>query len=586
MKFKNLFLLFLFGLLYACAHTPATKKEEVEETKEVAEQEEINQKNLPNQELTAHILFDFLVGETALQRGNLDIALNRYLKLAKSTRDLRLAKRASEIALHMGDPTAAVQATSLWVELDPESVDARQTMAALMVNLGNLDAARPHLEKLLQTEKEKSGIANAFLQLNQIFARNPNKVATYQLLQQLAYPYKDLPEAHFAVSQAAWLANQRQEALDKMEEALKLRPDWEMAAIHKGRILQRTSSPENVHQFYLEYLSKYPNANEVRIAYARTLITDGRNDLADEQLQLLVSKNPTDPEIMLAIGLLATEMGDFDMTEKSLKKSLELGYKDPDAVHFHMAQVYEELKHNDKAMESYQLVKSGSRYLPAQIRYADLWASKGNISDAREYLKNLPATSDQQAAHLILAEAQILRRSKSYQEIYEVLSNGLKKLPDYPELLYDRALIADKLGKFNVLEKDLRKLIQIKPDNAHAYNALGYSLAERRIQLPEALKLIKRAVELAPDDPFIMDSLGWIYYRMGNLSEGLNYLNLAFAARPDPEIAAHLGEVLWVQGAKENAKDIWRSALEKEPDNEVLLETIERLTKSKRLINR
>jgi tetratricopeptide (TPR) repeat protein len=251
-----------------------------------------------------------------------------------------------------------------------------------------------------------------------------------------------------------------------------------------------------------------------------------------------------------------------------------------------MAQVYEELKHNDKAMESYQLVKSGSRYLPAQIRYADLWASKGNISDAREYLKNLPATSDQQAAHLILAEAQILRRSKSYQEIYEVLSNGLKKLPDYPELLYDRALIADKLGKFNVLEKDLRKLIQIKPDNAHAYNALGYSLAERRIQLPEALKLIKRAVELAPDDPFIMDSLGWIYYRMGNLSEGLNYLNLAFAARPDPEIAAHLGEVLWVQGAKENARDIWRSALEKEPDNEVLLETIERLTKNKRLINR
>ena len=162
----------------------------------------------------------------------------------------------------------------------------------------------------------------------------------------------------------------------------------------------------------------------------------------------------------------------------------------------------------------------------------------------------------------------------------------MKKLPDYPELLYDRALIADKLGKFNVLEKDLRKLIQIKPDNAHAYNALGYSLAGRRIQLPEALKLIKRAVELAPDDPFIMDSLGWIYYRMGNLSEGLNYLNLAFAARPDPEIAAHLGEVLWVQGAKENARDIWRSALEKEPDNEVLLETIERLTKNKRLINR
>lgn len=582
MKFKNLFVLFLFGFLYACAHSP-TIKEDVEEKKEVAEQEEINQKNLPNQELTAPILFDFLVGETALQRGSLDVALNRYLKLAKSTRDFRLAKRASEIALHAGDPNAAVQATSLWVQLDPESIEARQTMAALMVNLGNLDAAHPHLEKLLQSEKEKGNVANAFMQLNQIFARNPDKVGIYQLVQQLAVPYKDLPEAQFAISQSAWLANQHIPALSAMNEALKLRPDWEIAAIHKGRILQRTSDPENVHQFYRDYLTKYPNANEVRIAFARTLITDNRNDLANEQLNLLIDKKTTDPEIMLAIGLLATEMDNFDITEKSFKRALELNYKDPDAVHFHLAQIYEETKRNDQAMVSYQLVKAGSRYIPAQIRYADLLASKGQINEARDYLKKIPAANDQQTAHLILAEAQILRKSKSYQEIYEVLTNGLKKLPDYPELLYDRALIADKLGKFTVLEKDLRKLIQLKPDNAHAYNALGYSFAERREHLPEALKLIKKAVELAPDDPFIMDSLGWVHYRMGNISEGLNYLNLAYATRPDPEIAAHLGEVLWAQGAKDNAKDIWRTALEKEPDNEVLLETIERLTKSKNL---
>ena len=162
-----------------------------------------------------------------------------------------------------------------------------------------------------------------------------------------------------------------------------------------------------------------------------------------------------------------------------------------------------------------------------------------------------------------------------------MLNDALKKLPDYPELLYDRALAADKIGKFNILEQDLRKLIKLKPDNAHAYNALGYSLAERRAQLPEALKLIKRAVELSPEDPYIMDSLGWVYYRMGNFADGLNYLNLAFAARPDPEIAAHLGEVLWMQGAKEDAKNIWRSALEKDPDNEVLLETVRRFIKKK-----
>ncbi|MEK6685340.1 MAG: tetratricopeptide repeat protein [Pseudomonadota bacterium] len=574
MKFKILCVLLLSGLT-ACAQIPT--KNGIKETGESNEQEEVSQLNLPKQELTAPILFDFLVGETALQRGNLDIAVSRYVKLAKSTRDPRIAKRATEIALHAGYPFAVEQAATLWVELDPDSADARQTIAALLVNLGKLDAARPHLEKLLASEKDNVG--NAFMQLNQLLSRNPNKAATLQLIRQLSQPYTDVPEVHFAISQAAWFASEHQLALDEMQRALALRPDWEIAAIHNGRILQRISSTD-ASEFYRNYLKKYPAANEMRIAYTRVLIGDNHVDLAREQLQQLLDKNPEDAEIMLAIGLLATEMGDFDITETSFKKALDLGYKDPGAVHFHLAQIYEETKRPDMAMESYQMVKSGGRYLPAQIRYADLLALKGYLKEAREHLQKLPAANDQQAAHLILAEAQILRRSKAHQEVFDLLDDGLKKLPDYPELLYDRALTADKLGKFNILEQDLRKLIQLKPDNAHAYNALGYSFAERGIQLPEALKLIKRAVELSPEDPYIIDSLGWVYYRMGNFVDGLNYLNIAFAARPDPEIAAHLGEVLWVRGAKENAKDIWRSALEKDPDNEVLLETVQRFIKN------
>ncbi len=575
MKFKILCVLLLSGLT-ACAQI--STKEEVEKTGESAEQEDISQLNLPKQELTAPILFDFLVGETALQRGNLDIAVSRYVKLARATRDPRIAKRATEIALHAGNPFAAEQAATMWLELEPDSMDARQTIAALLVNMGKLDAARPHLEKLLASEK--NDVSNAFMQLNQLLSRNTDKLSTLLLIQQLSQPYKDVPEVHFAISQAAWFANQHPLALEEMQRALALRPEWEIAAVHNGRILQRTSSTD-ASEFYRDYLKKYPAANEVRIAYTRVLIGDNHTDLAREQLQWLSEKNSEDAEIMLAVGLLATEMGNFDITETSFKKALSLGYKDTNAVHFHLGQIYEETKRPDMAMASYQMVKSGGRYLPAQIRYADLLALQGHLKEAREHLQKLPAANDQQAAHLILAEAQILRRSKAHKEVFDVLNEGLKKLPDYPELLYDRALAAEKLGKINILEQDLRKLIKLKPDNAHAYNALGYSMAERGIKLPEALELIRKAVELSPEDPYIMDSLGWVYYRMGNFVEGLNYLNLAFAARPDPEIAAHLGEVLWAKGAKDDAKDIWRYALEKDPDNDVLLDTLQRLIKKK-----
>ena len=575
MKFKILCVLLLSGLT-ACAQLPSNK--EAEKTGESTDPDEVSQLNLPKQELTAPILFDFLVGETALQRGSLDIAVNRYVKLAKTTRDPRIAKRATEISLHAGNPFAAEQAATLWVGLEPDSVDARQTIAALLVNLGKLDAARPHLEKLLATEKE--GVDNAFMQLNQLLSRNPDKTATLQLIQQLSQPYKDVPEVHFAISQAAWFANQHQLALDEMQRALALRPEWEIAAVHNGRILQRVSAAD-ASEFYRGYLEKYPASNEVRVAYTRVLIGASEIEQAREQVQWLLDKNPEDAEIILAAGLLATEMGDFDVTEASFKKALTLGYKDTNAVYFHLAQIYEETNRPDLAMEAYQQVKSGGRYLPAQIRYADLLALKGHLQEARAHLQKLPAANDQQTAHLILAEAQILRRSKAHQEVYDLLDAGLKKLPDYPELLYDRALAADKLGKFKILEQDLRKLIKLKPENAHAYNALGYSFAERGMHLPEALKLIRKAVELSPEDPYIMDSLGWVYYRMGNVVEGLNFLNLAFAARPDAEIAAHLGEVLWVQGAKDDAKNIWRTALEKDPDNEILLETLQRLTKKK-----
>lgn len=571
MNFKILGLLLPFGLV-ACAQIPA--KNDVDELGGSAKQVEINLNNLPKQELTAPILFDYLVGEVALQRGYPEIAVKNYLKLAEKTHDHRIAQRATEIALNVRHPYAAEKAVSMWTKFDPESGGANQTAAALLINMGKLDEARPYLEKLIASEETM--VDNAFMQLNTLLSRHADKTAVFKLVQHLAEPYPKIPEARFAVSQSAWFAAQFDVALSEMEKALALRPDWEAAAIYQGQILRRNEYADAA-EFYQNFIRKYPKSNDTRVAFIRMLMEENNFDQAREQRKLLLKNNLSNADVALAVGLLSMDLNDLDVAETNLKTAIDLGYKDTSLVYFHLAQIYEESQRIELAKDAYLNVTSGGRFLPAQIQYAVLLARQGNLKDARFHIQQLPTASELQATHLILAEAQLLRESGEHQEVFDLLSRGLEKLPNSPEILYDHALAADRVGKFEILEQNLQKLIQLKPDHAHAYNALGYSLAERGERLPEALKLIKRAVELSPGDAFIMDSLGWIYYRMGNIQDGLSYLNQAYATRPDPEIAAHLGEVLWIQGAESDAKRIWQSALKNYPDNEVLLETIERL---------
>lgn len=563
-------LLLLF--LSACAQIPAKTPVDA------AKRSEAGKSKLPSQDLTAPMLFDFLLGETALQRGEQDLATRTYLKLARTTRDPRVAQRATEIALHSRQPVPALEAANIWAELDPNSVTARQTVAALLVNADRLEEARPHLEKLLASEG--GNIDEAFMQLNSLLARNSNKNATFELVKQLAQPYPKLPEAHFAVSQAAWFANNFDIALAEMKEASALRPDWEIAAVYQGRILARTSTASAL-EFYEDYLKTYPKANDTRITYARLLLAEKDYIKAREQFQQLLAENPGNADVALAVGLLSLELREYDVAEANFKKALELDYRDPGMVRFYLAGIYEKTQRIDMAMEWYRSVTAGSQYIPAQIRYAILLTKKGKANEALQYLQQLPATNNQQRAQLIIAEAQLLRETGAYQKAFQLLSKGLEKLPEYADLLYDRALAAEKIGKSDIMEQDLRKLIQLKPDHAHAYNALGYGLAEHsnRNRLPEALELIEKAIALSPNDPYIMDSLGWVHYRMGNLNQGLSYLRQAFGMIPDPEIAAHLGEVLWVQEMKEEAKAVWQSALENHPGNEVLISTMKKFMK-------
>ncbi len=568
MNFKLLGSLLPFCLA-ACAQIPGKAVVEVDK---LEEQSEVGQLELPKQDLTVPMLFDFLLGETALQRGDSEIATESYLRLAKTTRDPRIAQRATEVALLSHKPVMAMAAATIWVELDPNSVVAHQTVVALLVSAGKLDDARPHLDKLLAVEGD---VSKFFMQLNNLLVRNVDKTETLELVQQFAEPYPELPEAHFAVSQAAWLANQFDIAQQRMKLVLTLRPDWEMAAIHNGRILRRISSASAI-EFYESYLETYPKANKTRITFARMLVAEKNYIKARSQFQQLLTENPENANVVLAVGLLSMELQDFDAAEENFKKTLELGYRDLNTIRFYLARIYEKTQRIDMAMEWYRSVTKGNQFLPAQIRYAYLLSKQGKLSEARKHLQQLPVKNNQQRAHLIVTEAELLREAGAHQEVFYLLSNGLEKLPDYPELLYDRAMAAEKIGKLDVLERDLRKLIQLRPDHAHAHNALGYSFAEHSNRLPEALELIEKAIKLSPEDPYIIDSLGWVHYRMGNLNKGVSYLKQAFVIKRDPEIAAHLGEVLWMQGTKEEAKEVWRTTIKSHPENEVLLNTMKK----------
>ncbi|MBL79685.1 MAG: hypothetical protein CMH70_06595 [Nitrosomonadaceae bacterium] len=569
MNFKFLGLLLPFFLV-ACAQLP--EKTIAKGDKQEEQMNKVGQLRLPKQDLTAPMLFDFLMGETALQRGDPDTASGRYLRLAETTQDPRIAKRATEVALLARKPIHALRAARIWIELDSSSILAHQTIVAILVSRSRIDEAKVYLNRLLGLENDP---ASFFMKLNNLLARNADKIGTLKLVQKFAKPYSKIPESHFAIAQAASFAGQFETARQKMKLVLALRPDWEMAAIYNGRILHHSSSA-NAIDFYEDYLKSYPKANQLRIIFARLLLAEKNYIMARDQFQNLLVHSPGNPNAALSIGLISIELLDFVTAEEYFNKALAFGYKDSNSIRFYLGNVYEKTNRLDKAIKAYHSVEQGNQFFPAQIRYAYLLSKQGKLNEARKHMQELPVKNDQQRVYLIITEAEFLREAGAHQEVFNLLSDSLKKLPDYPELLYDRAMAAEQIGKTDILEKDLRKLIQLNPSHAHAHNALGYSFAEHGTRLPEALELIEKAIKLSPEDPYIIDSLGWVHYRMGNLDKGIGYLKQAFIMKPDPEIAAHLGEVLWMQGTKKEAERIWRSTIKHYPDNEVLRNTMKK----------
>jgi tetratricopeptide (TPR) repeat protein len=531
-------------------------------------------KDIPSGELNEPMLYEFLLGEIALQRGDFGLAARTFLDLARRTRDPRVARRAVEAANQARLPALALEAARAWQELDPASMQALQVVASLLIANKRPEEALPYLERLLGTEG--ANVESGYMQLNRMLAASPDKAANLRLVRRLAAKHPQLPQAQIAVAQACLAANDDECALAAVRRAAASRPDWELAALFEAQIVQRRS-PAAAAKVLGDFVARNPNSREARLNYARALVLDKRLPEARKQFEAVLAANPGNTEVMYAVGLLAFQLKDYEVAEENMKRLLAAGYRDADGVRYVLGQIAEERKLWPDAVQWYERIGEGEHQLPARMRAANAIAKQGRLDEARSYLKRVAADNPGEEAQLIVAEAQLLREANRNQDAFQLLDEALRNEPDQPELLYDHALTAEKLARFDVLEANLRKLIQVRPDHAHAYNALGYSFAERNLRLPEARKLIERALELAPDDFFIIDSLGWVLYREGDLKGAAEQLRRAYGGRPDAEIGAHLGEVLWVMGERDEANRIWQESLKASPDNETLQKTIKRL---------
>ncbi len=518
-------------------------------------------------------LYKLLVAEIAGRRGRLDISLQNYLDVARETRDPAVAERAVRIAVFARDQEGGLEAANLWTQMAPESTDARQVYAALLLRAGEIDTAVRQLDAAVP--HYPGGSAEAYPRIGDMLARERDKTIAVAVMARLVAGRPDDAHAQAAFAQLLARAGQTDRAVEVYEKVLALEPDSPQTLIIYARLLQRQGKTESALDTLNEALERRPDSDRVRLTYARLLVDAKQYEDALEQFRRLSERAPDNSDVRYAYGLLLLQTNQLDKAEAQFEE-LVARRERVSVAYYYLGQIAESKEDIEAALAAYRRVTDGEHRLNAQVRAAVLLAESGRLVQARAHLHGLRSDNTQQAIRIYRAEAEILTKRKDYEEAMAVYNGALADYPDDTDLLYSRAMLAEKMDNLQLLERDLRSILSREPNNADALNALGYTLADRTDRYDEAYELVKRAFELKPDDHYVIDSMGWTLYRMGRLQEALQHLRRAMELNGDPEIAAHLGEVLWVMGDKKGAHEIWDSALRSKPDDPRLLDVKKR----------
>ena len=525
------------------------------------------------QKANAEFVYKFLLAEIAAQRGDLTSAGHLYYDLAKLTKNIPLAQRATNIAGYARNGRLALDSAELWRQLDNDSLEAKQILAELFISSGNLAKARPIIEKLLEQEKTR---ADGFLYLNNLLSKVENKKNALRFILAISKPYPELAEAHFSIAHTAFFAGDIKLAEKELDITESIKPNWETAALFRGYMLA-IDWPEKALEFYQSFLNVNPNSNEVRLEYAKILANLKMYSKAKSEFLRLVDGSLASPEISLTVALLSLELNDNILAEKFFNQALERGYIDRDKIQIYLAKIYLDRKEPDTAITFLDKISSGKLFVEAKILTAEIIAENRSVDDGIASLSKYKNLSPDDKLQFLKAKTSLLYNNDRQQDAFDLMKGADSNFNNSAEFKYDYAMLAEKMGNLLLMEQLLKEAIKIKPDYAYAYNALGYSYADRNIKLADAKKYIEIALSISPNNHYIMDSMGWLHFRMGNIEIALQFIEKAYKIQKDPEIAAHLGEILWKMGKLKQAEKVWEESIKTYPSNTVLLETFERL---------
>lgn len=531
--------------------------------------------------MDANLFFQVLVAEVQANSGDPGSAYQIYLEAARRLQNGQLFQRSVEVALRARAGEQALTAAKAWRQALPQSRDAAEFTTHILIALGRSKELAPPLRALIQltpTAQQPQLMAS----LPRSLARLQDRVAAARVIDEATEPWRSgtLESAiAWGASAEAWLmAGRADSAMSATRKALGIDPSLLSAQLVAVELIGQQADAEPLIKARLTRPDAPPI---VRLAYARKLATTQRFDEAAGQLETLIGEQPDQEGHRVLLAAIRLEMRQTDAAEAAIKPVLHKATvppsKDQEQAFLLMAQVADRRNQPSEALRWLDKADPKHEKLAVQSQRARLLASQGKLTEARTSLRKLPETEARDAVLKIQTEAQLLRELKQWREAWSVLEQGTQRFPEDPDLLYDQGMVADKLKRFDDMERLFRKVIALAPDNAGAYNALGYSFADRNINLPEARKLIEQALALRPGDAYIVDSLAWVAFREGNLDEARKLLTQAYASRQDAEIAAHLGEVLWLQGEADAARKIWREGLSIDKSNETLKETLQRL---------